>query len=253
MLLLLLLLRSCGDDCDGKVSASQVTVTVTATPDPAGSQIGKDVATAQRRAQQTGLNVATHDASDQDETPSGDWTVCFERATLSKVDFAAVPHGAPCPKRDGLSIPWLKMPNLKGTTYGKAVAKLRSGGSDVFLGPAYADEYAGDMNNEAGQYAKWKVCFQSIRAGQPLKDKPQITLQAVKAGDACPSAKGTYKDPTNDPSYVPPDYSDSDDRSSADDGSSGGSDSSEEDYYPGDKGGCPPGGCYNPCPPGGCR
>jgi hypothetical protein len=257
---LLLLLRSCGDDCSDKESAPKVTVTttVTATPSPAGSQIGETVDTALERVQRTGLSTAVHDASDQDETPGGNWTVCFEKSTLSKVDFAAVPHGAPCPKKDGKRIPWPKMPNVKGTTYTQAIEKLGDRAGDVVIEAVYEDEKAHDTDNESGDYASWKVCFQSIKAGKSLEAEPEIVLHAVENGDACPSAKGLYKDPTNDPDYVAPvpdpgPKADSDIGSSEDDDSSGGSGSSEEDYYPGDKGGCPPGGCYNPCPPGGCR
>ncbi|MFF7735184.1 PASTA domain-containing protein [Streptomyces sp. NPDC007984] len=258
VVLLLLLLSSCGDDCEDVAAAPGATVTVTATPGPAGSQVGKSVDSASERARQSGLSVAVHDASNHDEAPGGDWTVCFEKATLSKVDFAAVPDGAPCPKKDGRRIPWPKMPNVKGATYAKAVEKLRDAVGDVDIEAAYEDEAAYDTNNDNGDYANWKVCFQSVKAGTALPYEPDVTLHAVEKGEACPSSKGLYKDPTNDPDYVnpddaAPDYADPDAGSSADGGSSGGSGDSEEDYYPGDKGGCPPGGCYNPCPPGGCR
>ncbi|MDX3522407.1 PASTA domain-containing protein [Streptomyces scabiei] len=255
VVLLLLLLSSCGDDCEDVAAApgATVTVTATATLGPAGSQVGKSVDKALKRARQSGLSVAVHDASNQDEAPGGDWTVCFEKATLSKVDFAAVPDGAPCPKKDGRRLPWPKMPNVKGITYAKAVEKLRDAIGDVDIEAAYKDEVAYDTDNEDGDYANWKVCFQSVKAGTALPYEPDVTLHAVEKGEACPSSKGLYKDPTNDPDYVDPDYVDPDDGWSGDDSSSGGSGSSEEDYYPGDKGGCPPGGCYNPCPPGGCR
>ncbi|GGX16488.1 hypothetical protein [Streptomyces chartreusis] len=253
VVLLLLLLRSCDDDCEEVASTPKATVTVTATPSPAGSQVGKSVDSASERARQTGLSVVVHDASDRYETPGGDWTVCFEEATLSKVDFAAVPDGAPCPKKDGQRIPWPKMPNVKGTTYAKAVEKLGDAVGDVAIEAAYEDEAAYDTNNEAGDYANWKVCFQSVKAGTALEHEPDVTLHAVEDAEACPSSTGLYKDPTNDPEYVDPDYVDPGDGWSEDEGSSGDSGSNEEDYYPGEKGGCPPGGCYNPCPPGGCR
>ncbi|WP_230195269.1 PASTA domain-containing protein [Streptomyces coriariae] len=252
VVLLLLLLRSCGDDCEDTASTPSATVTITATPSPVGSQVGTSVGGAVKRAAQTGLSVAVHDASDEDVTPGGDWTVCFEKVTLSKVDFAAVPDGAPCPKKDGQRLPWPKMPNVKGTTYSKAVGKLGDAG-EVAIEAAYLDETAHDTNNAAGDYASWKVCFQSIKPGTALENEPGVTLQAVEAGEACPSSKGLYKDPANDPDYVDPDYASPDNGLSEDDGSGGDSGSSEEDYYPGEKGGCPPGGCYNPCPPGGCR
>ena len=124
VVLLLLLLSSCGDDCEDVAVAPGATVTVTATPGRPGSQVGKSVDSASERARQSGLSVAVHDASNQDEAPGGDWTVCFEKATLSKVDFAAVPDGAPCPKKDGRRIPWPKMPNVKGITYAKAHAEV---------------------------------------------------------------------------------------------------------------------------------
>ncbi|WP_052771506.1 PASTA domain-containing protein [Streptomyces scabiei] len=253
MVLLLLLLSSCGDDCEDVAAApgATVTVTATATLGPAGTQVGKSVDRASKRAKQSGLSVAVHDASNRDEAPDGDWTVCFEKATLSKVDFAAVPDGAPCPKKDGRRLPWPKMPNVKGITYAKAVEKLRDAVGDVDIEAAYKDEVADDTDNEDGDYANWKVCFQSVKAGTVLPYEPDVTLHAVEKGEACPSSKGLYKDPTNDPDYVDPDDGWSGDDSSS--GGSGGSGSSEEDYYPGDKGGCPPGGCYNPCPPGGCR
>jgi hypothetical protein len=146
------------------------------------------------------------------------------------------------------------MPNVKGAMYAEAVEQLGEGVGEVAIEAAYADEAASDTNNEDGDYAHWKVCFQSVKAGTALQYEPDVTLHAVENGDACPSARGLYKDPTNDPGYADPELVDPDDGSSEDDGSSGsGSDSGEEDYYPGDKGGCPPGGCYNPCPPGGCR
>ncbi|MFH8896951.1 hypothetical protein ACH4HG_11185 [Streptomyces coeruleorubidus] len=253
VVLLALLLGSCGDDCDDAAATPKATVTITATPSPAGSQIGKSVNSALERARQTGLSVVVHDASDRNEAPGGDWTVCFEKATLSKVDFAAVPDGAPCPKKDGQRVPWPKMPNVKGTTYAEAVEKLGDAVGAVAIEAAYEDEAAYDTNNEVGDYANWKVCFQSVKAGTRLEHEPDVTLHAVEKGEACPSSKGLYKDPTNDPDYVDPDDGSSDDGSSDGGGSSGDSGNSEEDYYPGDKGGCPPGGCYNPCPPGGCR
>ncbi|MFF5366011.1 hypothetical protein [Streptomyces sp. NPDC013187] len=252
VVLLALLLRSCGDGCDDVAATPKTTVTITATPSSAGSQIGKSVDSALERARQTGLRVVVHDASDQDKTPGGDWTVCFEKATLSKVDFAAVPDGAPCPEKDGQRIPWPKMPDVKGTTYAEAVEKLGDAVGAVVIKAAYEDEAASDTNNEVGDYAHWKVCFQSVRVGTRLDHEPDITLLAVQEGEACPSSKGLYKIPENDPDYVDPDYVDPGNGSS-DDGSNGDSGSSEEDYYPGDKGGCPPGGCHNPCPPGGCR
>ncbi|MCZ4609145.1 PASTA domain-containing protein [Streptomyces sp. Lzd4kr] len=258
VVLLLLLLGSCGDDCEEVASMPGATVTVTAAPSPVGSQLGKSVDSALERARQTGLTVVVHDASDRHETPGGDWTVCFEEATLSKVDFAAVPDGAPCPKEDGQRIPWPKMPNVKGITYAKAVEKLVDAVDEVAIEGAYEDEPAYDTNNEVGDYANWKVCFQSVKPGTALEHEPDVTLHAVENAEACPSSKGLYKDPTNDPEYVDPDYADpgdgwAEDDSSSDDSSSGDSGSNEEDYYPGEKGGCPPGGCYNPCPPGGCR
>ncbi|WP_405536409.1 hypothetical protein OG787_24640 [Streptomyces sp. NBC_00075] len=256
VLLLLLLLGSC-DDCDDgtPTTAPKVTVTatVTATPSPAGSQIGKSVDGALERMKQTGLSVVVHDASDQDETPGADWTVCFEKATLTKVDFAAVPHGAPCPKKDGQRVPWPKMPKVIGVTYAEAVERLEGDAGRVEIEAAYADEAAYDADNESGSYANWKVCFQSVKAGASLEDKPHVTLHAVENGDGCPSSKGLYKEPTNDPLYVAPDVAPDAGLSEDDNSSSGGSDSGEDDYYPGDQGGCPPGGCYNPCPPGGCR
>ncbi|MFI2632103.1 hypothetical protein ACH5A2_17105 [Streptomyces collinus] len=253
VVLLLLLLRSCGDDCDDAASTPNATLTITATPSPAGSQVGKRVESALERVRQTGLSVVVHDASDRDEKPGGDWTVCFEKATLSKVDFAAVPDGAPCPKKDGQRLPWPKMPNVKGATYADAVEKLGDAVGAVTIEAAYEDEAAYDTDNEVGDYANWKVCFQSVKAGTRLAHEPDVVLHAVEKDDACPSSKGLYKNPKYDPDYLDREYADPDDGSSADDGSSGDSGSSEEDYYPGDKGGCPPGGCYNPCPPGGCR
>ncbi len=249
VVLFLLLLSSCGDDCDDAASAPDATVTVTAAPSPAGSQVGKSIDSAVEQARQAGLSVGIHDASDRDEAPRGDWTVCFEKATLSDVVFAAVPDEAPCPKKDGQRIPWPRMPNVEGTTYAKAVEELGDAVGEVAVEAAYEDEAADDTNNKNGDYANWKVCFQSVKAGTALPYEPDVTLHAVKNGEVCPSAKGLYKDPTNDPDYVDPDYVAPDDGSSEDDGSGSG----EEDYTPGDKGGCPPGGCYNPCPPGGCR
>ncbi|MFF0204445.1 hypothetical protein [Streptomyces sp. NPDC005017] len=265
VVLLLLLLGSCDDDCEDEEGTTpgaampRVTVTATATaaPRPVGSQVGEAVDDVLERVAQTGLSVGVHDASDQDEKPSDDWTVCFEKATLSKVEFAAVPPKAPCPSADGRRIPWPKMPDVKGIAYGKAVQMLADGAGGVVLETAYQDEVAYDQDNESGDYADWRVCFQSIAAGRSLTYEPEVILHAVQEGEACPSVKGLYKDPTNDPAYVEPvpgsDY-DPDAGSSGDGGSSdGGSGSDNDDYSPGEKGGCPPGGCYNPCPPGGCR
>ena len=259
VLLLLLLLGSCGEGCEDQQAAAPratVTSTVTATPSPIGSQIGETVDDVLKRAKQTGLSVGVHDASERDAKPSGNWMVCFEKVTLSKVTFAAVPPGAPCPSKDGKRIPWPKMPDVKGITYGKAAQMLANAAGRVVLSAAYQDEDAHDQDNESGDYADWKICFQDIKAGRTLDSEPEITLHGVQKGDACPRTLGLYKDPTNDPSYVEPaPDSDSDygSGSSDDDSSSAGSDSDGSDYYPGDKGGCPPGGCYNPCPPGGCR
>lgn len=253
---LLFLLGSCNSDCDdqSKEPASAphatATATVTATPSPPGSQIGALVDTARSLVQQTGLLVAFHDASDNNAAPSGDWTICFEKATLSKVDFAAVPNGAPCPKKDGRPIPWPKMPNITGTTYAEAVDRLNDVAGDVDIAAAYLDESASDTDNLSGGYAKWKVCFQSVKAGTALVGAPEVTLHAVGEGAGCPSSTGTYKDPTNDPAYVAPDVGQPEDD---DNSSSTGGSGSSDDYDPGDKGGCPPGGCYNPCPPGGCH
>ncbi|MFF3849485.1 hypothetical protein [Streptomyces sp. NPDC002328] len=257
VVLLLLLVRSCGEDCEdeGVAATPKVTTTVvvTATPSPVGSQIGELVDAALMRVKQTGLSVAAHDASDLDETPAADWRVCFEKVTLSQVEFAAVAPGAPCPDKDGKPIPWPKMPAVKGVTYGKAVEMLGADVGPVVLEAAYQDEYGYDQDNKFGDFADWKVCFQSIGPGQVLKDRPGITLHAVEKGGACPSNKGQYKDPTNNPAYADPAPGSDSGSSDADRSGSGGSGSGESDSYPGDKGGCPPGGCYNPCPPGGCR
>ncbi|WP_162625084.1 hypothetical protein [Streptomyces cadmiisoli] len=256
IVLLLLLVRSCGEDCEDKESAipeMAATVTVTATPSPIGSQVGELVDTALTRVKQTGLSGAAHDASELDETPSADWRVCFERVTLSKVEFAAVTPGAPCPKKDGKPIPWPEMPTVEGITYGKAVEMLGTDGGPVVLEAAYQDEYGYDRDNKFGDFADWKVCFQSIEAGQALKYRPEITLHAVEKGQVCPPTKGLYKDPTKNPEYLDPapdsDIGSSDDDRSSNEGNTG----EESDSSPGEKGGCPPGGCYNPCPPGGCR
>ncbi len=145
--------------------------------------------------QRTGLSVAVHDASDQDETPASNWTVCFEKATLSKVDFAAVPHGAPCPKKDGGRIPWPKMLNVEGTTYARAVEKLGDRAGDVAIVAAYEDEIAYDADNRSGDYANWKVCFQSIKAGKPLEAEPGIILHAVKTGMPAHRPRGSTRTP----------------------------------------------------------
>ncbi|MET9845306.1 PASTA domain-containing protein [Streptomyces ossamyceticus] len=258
VVLLLLLLRSCGEDCEERAVATPratVTATVTATPSPIGSQVGEPVGTALKQVKQTGLGVGVHDASEKHRTPGGDWTVCFEKVTLSKVEFAAVPPGAPCPSKDGKHIPWPKMPDVKGITYGKAVRILAEDAGRVVLKAAYQDEDASDQDNGSGEYADWKICFQNVKAGRAFTYEPEIILHAVQKGEACPAVKGLYKDPTNDPDYIEPapdpDYGSG---SSDDDWSTtGGSGGDDNDYYPGDKGGCPPGGCYNPCPPGGCR
>jgi len=123
------------------------------------------------------------------------------------------------------------------------------------LAPAELHEDASDQDNGSGEYADWKICFQNVKAGRAFTYEPEIILHAVQKGEACPAVKGLYKDPTNDPDYIEPapdpDYGSG---SSDDDWSTtGGSGGDDNDYYPGDKGGCPPGGCYNPCPPGGCR
>ncbi|WP_405890036.1 hypothetical protein OG427_12380 [Streptomyces sp. NBC_00133] len=175
--MLLFLLGSCRSDC-GEASkgtapnptvTATVTATATATPTPAGSQVGALVSTARDQVQQTGLDVAVHDASDKDETPGGDWTVCFEKATLSKVDFAAVPNEAPCPKKDGQPIPWPKMPNITGITYAEAVERLDDDAGNVVIEAAYVDESAQDTNNASQQYANWKVCFQASGSATPSK------------------------------------------------------------------------------------
>jgi len=259
VLLLLLLLGSCGEDCEDEQAATPratVTATVTATPSPIGSQIGESVDDVLKRVKQTGLRVGVHDASEHDETPSGNWMVCFEKATLSKVVFAAVPPGAPCPSKDGERIPWPKMPDVKGVTYGKAMQMLADAPGSVVLDAAYRDEDAHDQDNESGYFADWKSCFQDIQAGRTLDSDSEITLHGVQKGDACPPTLGLYKDTSNDPDNdepAPDSDSDYGPGSSDDDSNSGESDNDGSDYYPGEKGGCPPGGCYNPCPPGGCR
>jgi PASTA domain. len=140
------------------------------------------------------------------------------------------------------------MPNLRGTTYAEAVEKLNDNAGHVSIKAAYGDEYANDTNNDYGFYGNWKVCFQSIEAGKALRDTSAITLYAVEEGDICPSSEGMLKNPMNDPYYVAPDTG-----SYRDDESGSWGSGSDEDYNPGDEGGCPPGGCYNPCPPGGCQ
>ncbi|NEC31446.1 hypothetical protein G3I20_33805 [Streptomyces sp. SID8111] len=261
VLVLLLLSRSC-DDCGDTAAPTPeatVTSTVTATPTPVGSQVGVSLDLALTRVKQTGWRTGAHDASEQDDKPDGDWTVCFEEVTLSEVEFAAVSPGAPCPKKDGKPIPWPRMPDVRGLTYDDAVTTLGTDAGSVFLEAAYQDEDADDENNLSGDYTDWTVCFQSVESGRKLKHAPQVTLHAVAAGESCPRAKGLYKDPTNDPDYVAPDPDPVDapdpdpGAGSSDEGSGDGGGSDREDYYPGDKGGCPPGGCYNPCPPGGCR
>ncbi|MEU6709003.1 PASTA domain-containing protein [Streptomyces wuyuanensis] len=160
-----------------------------------------------------------------------------------------------------------KMPELRGTTYAEAVEKLRDGAGDVLSEAAYGDESAYDSNNSSGDYAGWTVCFQSVEAGEALSEEPGVTLHVVEPGDTCPLWAGQHRvsaaSPSPDdpgtgssgeegPEYVAPDPvpGASEDEEESDSEVGGGED---EDYYPGDRGGCPPGGCYNPCPPGGCR
>ncbi|TGA84724.1 hypothetical protein [Streptomyces sp. MZ04] len=262
--LLLALLGSCDDDCpEGgtktkKVPGPKVTVTATATatPKPPGSQIGEEITDAEEAAGRLGYRIDSHDASDKDADVEAGWKVCFEKVTLSKVGFGAVPDAAPCPDKDGGKIPWPTMPDLAHTGYNKAVSLLKKQKIDyeLTIDSAYADETVDDYDVEDADGKGYTVCFQSLKSGKTVKGSPELTLHLVE-GNACPAKKGTYKDPTLDPDYEAPETDDS----SGGSGGSGGSDYDdsgsggyEGDYDDSDQGGCPPGGCYNPCPPGGC-
>lgn len=243
------LVHSCTKKCGtgGQVPTS-APVTITAQPSAPGSQIGHTVASARQQVARTGLRVDVHDASGENYTPEDDWRVCFEKVTLSKVAFAAVPDGAPCPSKDGRPLPWPKMPDVRSLTYADAVQQLKGKVAGVRLEAAYADDEASDIDNDSGVYAQWWVCFQSTQPGDRPGGLGVVVLSGVDEDDSCPSSKGTYKNPLNDPDYTDPGLGSSSDED--DDSSSGGY---EGDYDPSEKGGCPPGGCYNPCPPGGCR
>lgn len=217
------LVTGCGSGGEEKAVAAKprptvtVTATVTATPALLASQVESTVADATGAAKQHGYRVAAHDASEKDASPADDWTVCFEKYGRDSVDFGAVASGAPCPKADGRPIPWPSMPGLVGRTYAgaaTAVGKVTDG--DVSVKASYKDE---DVD---GDHDDWKVCFQSPGAGTQVVGDRDVTLWLTE--DGCPSAKGTYKDKTNDPNYTPPVAAGSGD-SSGSSGSSGGSSS----------------------------
>ncbi|MGW3113346.1 hypothetical protein [Streptomyces sp. NPDC001091] len=224
-LLVCALVTGCGGGDDEKVAAAvkpgptvTVTATVTATPALMGSQVDSTVASATGVAKEHGYRVTAHDASQKDASPADDWTVCFEKYGRDSVDFGAVASGAPCPKADGRPIPWPSMPGLVGRTYAAAataVGKVTDG--DISVKASYRDE---DVD---GDHDDWKVCFQSPGAGTQVVGDRDVTLWLTE--DGCPSAKGTYKDKTNDPDYTPPAAAGSDD-SSGSTGSTGTSSSS---------------------------
>ncbi|MEU4107685.1 hypothetical protein [Streptomyces sp. NPDC027717] len=224
-LLVCALVTGCGGGDDEKVAAAvkpgptvTVTATVTATPALMGSQVDSTVASATGVAKEHGYRVTAHDASQKDASPADDWTVCFEKYGRDSVDFGAVASGAPCPKADGGPIPWPSMPGLVGRTYAAAataVGKVTDG--DISVKASYKDE---DVD---GDHDDWKVCFQSPGAGTQVVGDRDVTLWLTE--DGCPSAKGTYKDKTNDPDYTPPAAAGSD-NSSGSSGSTGTSSSS---------------------------
>ncbi|MEU6575866.1 PASTA domain-containing protein [Streptomyces sp. NPDC046805] len=200
---------------DGKPAAKAkpaptvtVTATVTVAPEPMTSQVSKALGAATTVAKKHGYKVSAHDASEKDATPGDDWGVCFEKVTYDTVDYAAVPHDAPCPKTDGKPITWPTMPTVVGSTYAHAaknIGKLTHG--DIALKASYKDEEVDVGNATDGDYDAWKVCFQSPQPGTRVTDDAKVTLWLTE--EACPSQKGTYKDKTNDPNYTPPAASDS--------------------------------------------
>ncbi|BDH06722.1 PASTA domain-containing protein [Streptomyces seoulensis] len=218
------LVTGCGSGGEEEAVAAKprptvtVTATVTATPALLDSQVESTVADATGAAKQRGYRVSAHDASEKDASPADDWTVCFEKFGRDSVEFGAVASGAPCPEADGRPIPWPSMPSLVGRTYAgaaTAVGKVTDG--DVSVKASYKDE---DVD---GDHDDWKVCFQSPGAGTQVVGDRDVTLWLTE--DGCPSAKGTYKDKTNDPDYTPPVAAGSDD-SSGSTGSTGTSSSS---------------------------
>ncbi|MFJ9849429.1 hypothetical protein [Streptomyces sp. NPDC101150] len=222
------------------------TVTVTPTPEKMTTVIGKTVQEAEQRADRAGYTVRAHDASDKDGDVGDFWTICFEKVTgFDKVAVGAVPNGAPCPHKDGQPIPWPKVPSVVGSTYKDAIKALKGATVEsVDADEAYEDDDVVDLGD--GEYNGWMVCFQDEKPGRLIKTQDLDVVLSLAKG-SCPSHKGTYRDPKNDPDYVPPGYGDDD----GDDGYGGGT-TGGDSYNPG---GCPPGGCDNSrhCPPGGCK
>lgn len=188
-----------------KTVTATATTTVTAKPERMPSQKGTQLGKARKAAEAAGYTPSAHNANKGDADPSGSWTVCFEDIGYGTVDYGAVEEGALCPKKDGGALAWPQAPDVTGAVYAKAVTALTKAGlseDGISADSAYKDVTvaSADVEDDPDDYT---VCFQSLKAGSDIKPGTKTTLTVVEGG-SCPSAKGTYKDRTNDPSYTPP-------------------------------------------------
>ncbi|MER6449699.1 excalibur calcium-binding domain-containing protein [Streptomyces venezuelae] len=104
------------------------------------------------------------------------------------------------------------MPNVVGTSYGDAMAALKTAGigeAAVTLDDVYLDIDA-PTHAKAAADGDWKVCFQSPDKGGALPAGAKVRLDLGQWSEAsivkqCPAAKGTtYQIPANDPDQKKP-------------------------------------------------
>ncbi|WP_408011993.1 excalibur calcium-binding domain-containing protein [Saccharopolyspora aridisoli] len=209
--------------------SSEVANSSSVEPHQMPSMVGQPLTQAKRAAQEKGILAVAHDASDGDVRPTVDmnWVVCFQVVTEQRsMDFGVVPSGAPCPARDGESIPWAKVPDVLRLKYLDATNKFREVGiSSLTARGAYLDQQPPANPNE------WIVCFQDPAAGIAVRSSMSGTLSVAAPGIECPQQPGInfnppvdVPDPDLDRRYVPvPSANDSgsgtEDRSSDDGGS----------------------------------
>ncbi|MGW5819175.1 hypothetical protein [Streptomyces noursei] len=172
-----------------------------------------------------------------------------------------------------------RMPDLRRVNSYAAIRDLQGRGLKVnvtWKGAYRDDRVIGAFAEDEKLSSRFTVCFQSVEAGAVVRSPLEVTLYLGDQVSAqltgkpiCPKAKGELlgpakpspkppvkpqpkPSPEDDGDWSAPDVPDVPDWGS---GSTGGGarDPYERDEVPGRKGGCPPGGCYNPCPPGGCR
>ncbi|MBZ6477925.1 PASTA domain-containing protein [Streptomyces griseocarneus] len=199
-------------------AAPSASGTPEATEPAAPDYRGQSLDVAYGRATKAGFTVTYHDASEKTAFVRGRslWTVCFQKAGRKNgvrpaLDFAVGKKGAPCPKEDGLPVPWPTMPELVWKTWRTARTEVVALGvrSDHVQARA---AYRNDTLPDEGEYDDWRVCAHDPAEGAKLPGDTRVTLYLSTQDNGCPEpdrATGTSvnlpdRDDDGDPDYRDP-------------------------------------------------